>query len=497
MCEDDVVTASGRLLGLGLACLLVTTLLPTTARAVRLPEAVGGPAGPVVSWGGPTDQQAVLTPPVDLVDAVAVAASRTPGSYSSLALRADGSVVGWGLDAFGEADPPADLTDATAIDLGAGFGLALRADGSVTTWGSDTSGQLDVPADLGPVIAVAAGGYRGYRGSEQPDDVCGFGLAVRADGTVARWGGDTPELACDLLDDRLDPPAGLADVVSVSAGATHALALRSDGTVVTWGPGARPGQDGTSVEQWSDVVAVAAGNGHSLGLRADGTVLASGIWGESGPPQAVDVAAVSAGGLDLFLHTDRSLTVHRGEQPPAVPGAGYLVGAAGADHAVAVLAGGPRVPALLGSAEVQPWTDENRPGTAEAFRYTADGTGNATRFHLYVDERNEARTAVVGVYADTDGEPGRLLTSARSEELVSGGWNTVPLPPVDLAAGEHYWLALLGPTGSGVLRFRDLPDGSGGPTRLSGQQDLGSCGLPRIWRTGRDYANAPASLFLT
>ena len=75
-----------------------------------------------------------------------------------------------------------------AVDVGAGFSVALGSDGSITTWGADDAGQLDVPSDLGPVTAVAAGGYLGYRGYGIPYAACGYALALRLDGTVARWG---------------------------------------------------------------------------------------------------------------------------------------------------------------------------------------------------------------------------------------------------------------------------------------------------------------------
>lgn len=494
-----------RVLALGLGCLVLGPLAPLVARAdvdVVRPD-VGAPEvrpGRVISWGGPEDQQDVLTPPADLVDAVAVAASATRGGYSNLALRADGTVVGWGLDAHGEADPPAGLADVVGIDLGAGFGVALRADGTVAAWGSDESGQLDVPADLGEVVAVSAGGYLGYRGVDLPDAVCGYGLAVLADGTVARWGADTPDLACDLLDERLDPPADLTDVVAVSAGARSAVALRADGTVVAWGSGVGAGLDGTPPGSWSDVVAVSAGDGHLLGLRADGTVLAYGIWGESGPPQQTDVTALSAGGdLDLFLQADGDVSVHRGEPPPDGATGAHVAISAGSDYGLAVVAEGddPAGP-LLGSREIQPHVDENPAGTAEAFQYEAERDGAATQLHVYVDEQNEADRLLAGVYTDEAGEPGRLIAVGRTDELSAGQWNVITLPSLEVVRGQRYWLALLGPRESGVLRFRDLPDGEGGPTRTSERQDLsGGCGLPRTWQSGRDYANAPASVYLS
>jgi PT repeat/Regulator of chromosome condensation (RCC1) repeat len=504
--------------------------------------------GPVVVWGAPAGLEDTLAPPSGLDDAVAVAASDTSGSYTNLALRSDGSVVGWGLDRFGEGTPPAGLTDVTAIDTGAGFSLALRSDGSVVAWGADDAGQTDVPADLGPVTAISAGGYLASRGVGMAEAPCGFALALRPDGTVARWGSDRDDLGCVQIDERLDPPAGLDDVVAISAGSRQALALRADGTVVAWGPGVASGFDGTPPSSWTDIVAVSAGSGNSLGLRADGTVAAYGIWGESGPPSSLrDVAAISASNVDVFLHLDSTISVYRETWPPSAPaGTGYQAVSAGYDYGLAI--GAPTQPSseptatptdeptvepsvgpsveptvepsvepsveptveptedptvepspaapLLGSSQIQPNVDSNPEGLAEAFEYEAAGTGVATWLNLYVDASNEATEVIVGVYADQDGQPGELLGSGRLADLVGGDWNSVPIPATPIVAGGKYWLSLLGPCGAGTLRFRDLPDGPGGPTSVS-WGGAGGHDLPTPWAQVRPYANSPASAYLS
>ncbi len=488
------------LVALGAGFALVGALTSPTAQAdTRLLAAQVQP-GAVVAWGAPADLAAVLTPPVGLKDAVAVVGSDVPGSFTSLALRADGTVVGWGLNPYQEADVPSDLSDVTAIDSGAGFSVALKADGSVVTWGTNDAGQLDVPADLGPVTAISAGGYLGYRGFGVPSAVCGYALALRPDGTVARWGQDREGLGCDQIDARLDPPADLTGVVAISAGSRQALALRSDGTVVAWGSGNLSGLDGTPPQEWSDVVAISAGSGNSVGLRSDGTVYAYGIWGESGPPQASDVAAVAASNIDVFLHRDGTVSAYPGSLTGAPSGSDYRAVAAGHGYGLAVA--GPPAPApsspVLGSAEVQPAVDSNPSGTAESFQYVASKDATADTFHLYLDETNEAKSVVVGVYSDDAGRPGALLGSGRSWTLVNGAWNAIPVSTLTLEAGKPYWLALLGPKYGGVIRFRDLPHGSGGPTQISAETDLsGRRGLPRVWTPGTDFANSPASAYLS
>ena len=481
-----------RVLALCASALLITAVAPRIATAdLALPAPTVTP-GTVTAFGGPVDMQSVLQPPEGLDDAVAVAASDAPDSYSSLALRADGTVVGWGLNSYGEASVPTGLDDAVAVDVGAGFSVALGSDGSITTWGADDAGQLDVPSDLGPATAVAAGGYLGYRGYGVPYAACGYALALRLDGTVARWGENRDGSGCEQLDARLDPPSELTGVVAISAGDRMALALKSDGKVVAWGPGVSFRLDGTPPASWSDVVAISAGMGNMLGLRSDGTVLAYGIWGESGPPSIDGVQALSAGQVDLFLHNDSTISAYR--PMSGVPtDSGYEAVSAGSDFGLAIHpADNPeQFQPALGTAEVQPSVDTNPAGRAEAFKYMAVSDARVSSFHVYLDDGNTADTVLVGVYSNHRGQPGTLLSRGMISSAAAGAWNVATIRPVSLQAGRAYWLALLGPTGGGAIAFRDQPDGSGGPTRLSAQTHLSvKSGLPCEWRSGAKFANS-------
>ena len=56
-----------------------------------------------------------------------------------------GSVVGWGYSGAGETVVPANATNVVAIAGGGGHSLALRADGTVVAWGNNYFGQSTVP----------------------------------------------------------------------------------------------------------------------------------------------------------------------------------------------------------------------------------------------------------------------------------------------------------------------------------------------------------------
>ena len=80
--------------------------------------------------------------------APAPAATIAGGAGHSLALTADGRVVAWGSNFYGQSTVPA-AAQGGVIAVGAGLGrhsLALKADGSVVAWGENADGQCTVPA---------------------------------------------------------------------------------------------------------------------------------------------------------------------------------------------------------------------------------------------------------------------------------------------------------------------------------------------------------------
>ncbi len=170
---------------------------------------VVGNVGRVYAWGLNGNGQSNV--PVDAQVGVTRVAA---GSYYSMALKFDGTVVDWGSNGAGATPKPSNLSDVVAIDAGYLYALALKSNGTVVAWGKefDGNGILDV-AGLSGITAISANRVHA--------------LALKNDGTVVGWG--------DNEYGKVTPPAGLADVVAVSAGVDHSLALKSDGTVISWG----------------------------------------------------------------------------------------------------------------------------------------------------------------------------------------------------------------------------------------------------------------------
>lgn len=180
--------------------------------------------GTVRAWGG-IDQNLECTdedddkfeggemkPPGDIRrvgrnPVVAIAA----GVRHALALRADGSVVGWGEGCEGSAcEPPAGFEPFTVIGAGNGFSVGLRRDGTVRAWGDNRYRKLEVPAHLNRVVALACGNYHT--------------LALRDDGSVVAWGNDAVGQAT--------VPSGTGRVVAIAAGGFHSEILEHDGPLM-------------------------------------------------------------------------------------------------------------------------------------------------------------------------------------------------------------------------------------------------------------------------
>ena len=171
--------------------------------------------GTVVGWGDNSKGQ--TNPPVRATNVVQIAA----GLYHSLALRADGTIVGWGDNSKGATNAPTRATNVVQIATSFEHNVALRADGTVVAWGYNSDGQTNVPANVTNVVAVGAG----YN----------FCMALKADGTLRVWGDTNIIYGTTNTYGLKNIPANATNVVAISAGTAQAWALTADGTLIGWG----------------------------------------------------------------------------------------------------------------------------------------------------------------------------------------------------------------------------------------------------------------------
>jgi hypothetical protein len=76
----------------------------------------------------------------------------------SMGLKADGTVVCWGGNSYGQCTVPAPNQDFVAIAAGGIHSMGLKSDGTVVCWGHNGYGQCDVPAPNSLFTAIDAGG---------------------------------------------------------------------------------------------------------------------------------------------------------------------------------------------------------------------------------------------------------------------------------------------------------------------------------------------------
>ncbi|MFL6335175.1 MAG: S8 family serine peptidase [Pyrinomonadaceae bacterium] len=216
--------------------------------------------GTVWAWGANGEGQVgtgnftqpVVPTPVQVTGLSNVKAIAAGANYT-LAVKTDGTVWGWGSNSvFG--GPPAGgvlglqnasstatpvqiagLSNVTTVAAGGYHAVALKADGTLVSWGNNQYGQLGdgggpsnptprAVSGLSNVAAVAAG--------------LQHTLALKSDGTVWAWGRNfNGQVGNNSTTDRPVPVqvalGGAA--TAVAAGLQHSGAVLADGSVKTWG----------------------------------------------------------------------------------------------------------------------------------------------------------------------------------------------------------------------------------------------------------------------
>ena len=238
------------------------------------------------------------------------------GSFHSLALCADGTLVAWGRNDLGQlgndsttsSSVPVAITNSgalsgkTVVAISAGYyhNLALCSDGTVVAWGQNTYGQLGDGSKTNRSVPVAVSAVGGLSGKTVSGIAAGYyhNLAQCTDGSLVAWGRNTyGQLGNNSTTDSSTPVditrSGVLNGLSVAqfaAGSDHSMVLCTDGSLAAWGrnnygqlgegSGANSSVpvevDSTDVLAGKIVTSISAGGWHNLALCSDGTLAAFG-----------------------------------------------------------------------------------------------------------------------------------------------------------------------------------------------------------------------------
>jgi alpha-tubulin suppressor-like RCC1 family protein len=266
--------------------------------------------------------------------------SAAGGRHASFALKTDGTVWSWGHNVGGvlgngtfdspapmDARPVPGLAGVVAITAGAYHCLALKADGTVWGWGGNASGVLGDGSTEARATPVQAGGTTAITAIASS---ISHNLAIQGGGAIPglvwAWGNNLAGALGDGTTDARTAPIqvpGLSNVVAVAAGSDFSLALKDDGTVWAWGsmPGFRA-LSPVPVAGLSGIVAIAAGTAHGMALKSDGTVWTLGynFFGQLGR-----LAPIEDGKAAVVPGLAGVTAIHAGSYCSFATGPGFLV----------------------------------------------------------------------------------------------------------------------------------------------------------------------------
>lgn len=170
------------------------------------------------------------------------------GQTFSHARKADGTLWGWGSTAaIGDnttttkSSPVSVVGNHSFVDISDGdfavFAAALKADGSAWTWGTNSSGSLGDNTGTSRSSPVSVvGGFSFIDITRRNSGV----TALRGDGTAWAWGnGGNGQLGDNTATSKSSPVSVVGGHVftSVTSGQAHVIALKSDGSAWGWGQG--------------------------------------------------------------------------------------------------------------------------------------------------------------------------------------------------------------------------------------------------------------------
>ncbi len=217
------------------------------------------------------------------------------GSVHSAAIKKDGSLWMWGRNRYGQlgdglsttnVDIPIQVEtgkDWKYVSLGAYHTLAIKANGSLWGWGRNIEGQLGDGTIIQRTTPIQIGTATDWK---TISTALTHSVGVKTNGTIWFWG----NIVSGTFSITSSTPIQIgsaSDWTAISAGSGHILALKSNGTIWAWGLNnfSQLGLGNTTnmvaptqVGNASDWAHIQAGYNSSLAIKKNGTVW---LWGNN------------------------------------------------------------------------------------------------------------------------------------------------------------------------------------------------------------------------
>jgi alpha-tubulin suppressor-like RCC1 family protein len=229
------------------------------------------------------------------------------GGYFTAAIKTDGTLWTWGFNSIGQLGTNDTTSRSTPVTtfaggtnwkqvsctiqktFGQGHAAAVKTDGTLWTWGLNANGQLGTNDSTNRSTPVTT--FAGGTNWKQVSSGNAFTIALKTDGTLWTWGLNTSgQLGVNNTTQRNTPVTTLlggTNWKSISAGNGHTVALKTDGTLWSWGSNTN-GQLGvndttnrntpvTTLLGGTNWKSIAGGDLHTIALKTDGTLWSWGL----------------------------------------------------------------------------------------------------------------------------------------------------------------------------------------------------------------------------
>jgi alpha-tubulin suppressor-like RCC1 family protein len=254
----------------------------------------------------------------------------TCGRYNTVAIKQNGTLWSWGRGDQGRSGQNNTISRSSPVQVGAltnwyqasvsNHCISIKTDGTLWGWGNNPHGQLGINNTINRSSPVQIGALTNWAQASTGGQGLGFSMAVKTDGTLWAWGGNTSG-ALGLGDDTVNRSSpvqvgALTGWAQVACGGYQAIAVKTNGTLWAWGanPQGQLGQNDTvyrssptQIGALTNWLQASAGVGRFAAVKTDGTLWVLGNGGLSTLVSSpVQVGALSTwyevSAMNGFLH---------------------------------------------------------------------------------------------------------------------------------------------------------------------------------------------------